>query len=107
MQAKRKWEKTPMNEKTGKPILVKTYLKKGDKVLVITGGDKGTTSEVVKVRSTPVASGLSRLTRNITIASCQAEPLAASQAMTCPLTCSSSLQRRAAPLTSCLPFRLG
>lgn len=50
MQAKRKWESTPMNEKTGKPIMVKTYLKKGDKVKVITGGDKGKVSEVVKVR---------------------------------------------------------
>lgn len=39
-----------MNEKTGKPIMVKTYLKKGDKVKVISGGDKGKVSEVVKAR---------------------------------------------------------
>ena len=40
-----------MNEKTGKPILVKVHVKKGDKVKVISGGDRGTLSEVTEVRS--------------------------------------------------------
>ena len=39
-----------MNEKTGKPILFNIFLKKGDKVKVISGGDKGLVSEVMEAR---------------------------------------------------------
>ena len=38
-----------MNERTSKPIPVKMHVKKGDRVKVISGGDKGTVSEVTDV----------------------------------------------------------
>jgi hypothetical protein len=50
VQAKKRWETQPTNEKTGKAIAVKMHVNLGDKVKVISGGDKGTISEIVEVR---------------------------------------------------------
>jgi len=50
VQAKKRWETQPTNEKTGKAIAVKMHVKQGDKVKVISGGDKGTVSEILEVR---------------------------------------------------------
>jgi large subunit ribosomal protein L24 len=49
VQARKKWETQPTNPATSKPVLVKVHVKKGDKVKVISGGDKGTVSEVLQV----------------------------------------------------------
>ena len=38
-----------MNPVTGKPVVVKMHVKKGDKVKVVAGGDKGKLSEVLEV----------------------------------------------------------
>ena len=49
VEARKKWETQPTNPTTGKPIVVKLHVKKGDKVKVISGSDKGKVSEVVEV----------------------------------------------------------